>query len=84
MGMAEYTYDANGNLTTDINMGIVSISYNTLTLPVAINRTSSIRIEYLYDATGTKRQQKNYINIEGMVSVSKQNRRWINTRSLVF
>ena len=62
-GPAEYTYDANGNLTSDINKGIISISYNTLNLPVAINRTNSIRVVYLYDATGTKRQQKNYINI---------------------
>jgi len=67
-GPAEYTYDANGNLTADINKGIISISYNTLNLPVAINRTNSIRVVYLYDATGTKRQQKNYINIEGSVA----------------
>lgn len=64
----EMSYDANGNLTKDNNKGIVSISYNNLNLPVSINKTGSMRVEYLYDATGTKRQQKHYTNIEGSVS----------------
>jgi RHS repeat-associated protein len=64
----EMSYDANGNLTKDNNKGILSIAYNTLNIPVSINNTGSLRVEYLYDATGTKRQQKYYTNIEGSVS----------------
>ena len=33
----EYTYDANGNLTKDVNKGIRSITYNVLNLPSSIS-----------------------------------------------
>lgn len=32
----EYTYDANGNMTSDLNRGIVSITYNQLNLPQSV------------------------------------------------
>jgi RHS repeat-associated protein len=49
----EYTYDANGNMVTDANKGITSITYNHLNLPATIV-TSNGTISYVYDAVGTK------------------------------
>ena len=56
----DYTYDANGNMTSDENKGITSITYNHLNLPVKIvfDNDSNFRIEYLYDATGKKVAKK--------------------------
>ena len=47
-GTAEYTYDANGNLTKDVNKGILSITYNYLNLPVSITKSGGNRVEYSY------------------------------------
>ncbi len=64
----EYTYDKNGNLTADVNKGLTQIIYDHNNLPSSIEGTNNERIEYLYDAAGTKRQQKYFTNIEGNVS----------------
>lgn len=53
----KYTYDANGNLTSDVNKEILSITYNELNLLVTIIFTQNRRLEYLYDALGNKRRQ---------------------------
>ena len=50
----EYTYDANGNLTKDLNRNITSISYNTLNLPSVITFADGNTITYGYDAAGSK------------------------------
>ncbi len=50
----DYTYDANGNMISDLNKGISSIIYNHLNLPVKINFANGDKIEYLYDAAGKK------------------------------
>lgn len=51
----DYTYDQSGNMTSDLNKGILSITYNHLNLPVKITFGNGIdRIEYLYDGTGKK------------------------------
>lgn len=51
----EYLYDANGNMTKDLNKGITSITYNHLNLPTKIAFGSeSNMIAYLYDASGLK------------------------------
>ncbi|WP_418498962.1 RHS repeat-associated core domain-containing protein, partial [Flagellimonas sp.] len=51
----EYTYDANGNMTMDLNKGIQAdgITYNHMNLPTSIT-VNSDNIDYIYDATGTK------------------------------
>jgi RHS repeat-associated protein len=64
----EYAYDANGNMIRDNNKGILSISYNNLNLPASINKSGGLRVEYQYDAAGTKRKQIYFTNIEGTVS----------------
>ena len=57
----EYTYDVNGNMTSDANKGITSISYNHLNLPtnISINDNGNTgTISYIYDATGVKLEKK--------------------------
>ncbi|WP_010518689.1 DUF6443 domain-containing protein [Croceivirga radicis] len=49
----DYAYDANGNMTSDLNKGITSISYNHLNLPTSIDIDGGV-IDYVYDAAGTK------------------------------
>ncbi|WP_223270787.1 RHS repeat-associated core domain-containing protein [Subsaximicrobium wynnwilliamsii] len=57
----DYTYDANGNMLKDLNKGIGTstangILYNHLNLPtqVKFNNSNTQKIDYFYDATGTK------------------------------
>ncbi len=56
--MAEYTYDVNGNLTSDSGKNIVNITYNHLDLPVTVTIMDEGQqggyISYVYDATGVK------------------------------
>lgn len=49
----EYTYDDNGNMITDANKGITSITYNHLNLPLTVTLSGG-NITYIYDATGVK------------------------------
>ncbi|NER12848.1 RHS repeat-associated core domain-containing protein [Leptobacterium flavescens] len=49
----DYTYDLNGNMITDTNKGITSISYNHLNLPTDVVITDG-NIQYIYDAAGVK------------------------------
>ena len=50
----EYVYDANGNLTKDLNKGITNISYNCLNLPSVVTFSDGSTITYTYAADGTK------------------------------
>jgi RHS repeat-associated protein len=52
--ITDYNYDANGNLISDQNKGISSITYNHLNLPQTITVTGKGTITYTYDATGNK------------------------------
>jgi RHS repeat-associated protein len=52
----DYTYDVNGNLTTDSNKAITNISYNHLNLPTQVTFSSG-NIQYIYDATGVKQKK---------------------------
>ena len=58
----EYAYDANGNLTKDLNKGISNIQYNSLNLPSKVTFTDGSTIEYTYAADGTKLRTKHVIN----------------------
>lgn len=55
-GAVDYTYDDNGNLTTDANKNIQSIAYNYLNLPQTITTTKGI-VTFTYDAAGNKLQK---------------------------
>jgi RHS repeat-associated protein len=50
----DYSYDVNGNLSTDKNKDITGITYNYLNLPQVITVTGKGTIEYIYDANGNK------------------------------
>ena len=50
----EYAYDANGNLTKDLNKGITDIQYNFLNLPNKVTFSDGSTITYTYTADGTK------------------------------
>lgn len=54
----DYWYDANGNLTQDLNKGIQAngITYNHLNLPTQFTLNSGT-IDYIYDATGMKQKK---------------------------
>ncbi|PNA98680.1 type IV secretion protein Rhs, partial [Pseudomonas sp. FW306-2-11BA] len=54
---ATYSYDANGNLTSDGNKNISSIAYNFLNLPQTITSGKGT-ISYTYDAAGNKLQKQ--------------------------
>ncbi|MGN6420006.1 MAG: DUF6443 domain-containing protein [Pseudobacter sp.] len=50
----DYSYDGNGNVTSDLNRGISNIKYNYLNLPEELTVTGKGTIKYFYDAEGTK------------------------------
>lgn len=53
----DYTYDANGNMITDLNKGIsTAIAYNYLNLPEVVTKGGN-SIRYIYDAAGRKLSQ---------------------------
>ena len=56
----EYAYDANGNLTKDLNRGIESITYDRNNMPTEITFTSGARTCYTYDADGRKLRVSHY------------------------
>lgn len=53
----DYTYDANGNMTKDENKKITNVVYNHLNLPTEILFADGNKINYLYNAAGTKVQK---------------------------
>ena len=68
----DYAYDANGNMTQDINKDINSgdITYNHLNLPETIefDNSTSKTITYTYDAAGIKLQKK--VNNGGTITTT--------------
>jgi RHS repeat-associated protein len=53
----DYTYDANGSLTTDKNKNITEIVYNHLNLPTKITFGTTGNILFIYNALGQKVQK---------------------------
>ena len=58
----EYTYDANGNMTSDRNRGLHSIAYNVLNLPQAVRFADGHETRYTYDADGRKLRVEHLLN----------------------
>lgn len=57
----DYAYDANGNLTKDLNKQISKIAYNVINLPDSIIFTNGSYIRYTYNVDGEKLSQL-YVN----------------------
>ncbi|MBW0177581.1 DUF6443 domain-containing protein [Sediminibacterium sp.] len=57
-GTDDYSYDVNGNLITDKNKDISSITYNHLNLPYLVTVAGKGTIKYIYDATGNKLEKQ--------------------------
>lgn len=72
----DYTYDANGNMTGDINKEITSITYNHLNLPETVTKSSGDHITYTYDATGRKVSQDVYDTTNVLVKRSDYDGDW--------
>ena len=70
----DYTYDVNGNLTTDQNKKITNITYNHLNLPtsIIINDAGGENgtITYIYDATGIKLAKVLVDNSQGITKTT--------------
>jgi RHS repeat-associated protein len=56
----EYTYNANGQLTSDANSGISLIQYDMLGNPKKVTMASGDYIEYVYAPDGTKLKASHY------------------------
>ncbi|MEM6699871.1 MAG: hypothetical protein AAF599_15820, partial [Bacteroidota bacterium] len=54
----DYAYDNNGNMVSDKNKGINTITYNHLNLPTQITFDNGSSISYIYDATGVKLEKQ--------------------------
>ncbi len=61
-GSSEYTYTSDGSANKDENKGISSISYNFLGKPKVVTYSNNDKVEYTYDAAGTKLSVKTTIN----------------------
>jgi RHS repeat-associated protein len=66
-----YTYDANGNVTSDRHKGILSIKYNYLNLPEKITFDDEFNntLEFVYDATGVKHKKIQTYNEDGGTNI---------------
>lgn len=56
----DYLYDANGNMITDRNKNIETITYNHLNLPAIVTKTTGEHVNYIYNAAGVKLSQEVY------------------------
>ena len=70
-GAEEYTYDANGNMTSDRNKGISSITYNMLNLPQTLLFDDGHETCYTYAADGRKLRVEYRLNNFSIVEVEK-------------
>ncbi len=57
----DYTYDTNGNLIKDLNKNITNIEYNHLDLVERVTFSNGNKIEFDYDASGSKLQMRNIL-----------------------
>ena len=67
----EYTYDANGNMTSDRNKGISSITYNMLNLPQTVLFEDGHETCYTYAADGRKLRVEYRLNNFSIVEAEK-------------
>jgi RHS repeat-associated protein len=66
--VTDYDYDVNGNMISDANKDINSITYNYLNKPELISLTANRSIRYTYDAIGTKLRKE--VNNNGDIIIT--------------
>ncbi|HEY5750649.1 MAG TPA: RHS repeat-associated core domain-containing protein [Chryseolinea sp.] len=66
----DYSYDPNGNMVSDLNKDVQSITYNYLNLPTRVNKTTGEYVKYIYDATGRKLAQQVFDASNAMIKRS--------------
>ena len=54
LGVEEYDYDDNGNLTMDLNKGISEIEYEHNNSPKLVTFTDNRKIQWIYSANVAK------------------------------
>ena len=64
----DYTYDINGNLISDANKGITSISYNHFNFSTEVKFNNTKKINYTYTADGTKLRK--VVNDNGSITTT--------------
>ena len=62
-----YTYDANGNMLSDLNKDIDTIRYNVLNLPEHIHWKDGSTVDYQYTADGQKVKVDYFVNTVPLV-----------------
>ena len=70
-GAEEYTYDANGNMTSDRNKGISCITYNMLNLPQTVLFEDGHETCYTYAADGRKLRVEYRLNNFSIIEAEK-------------
>ena len=60
----EYTYDANGNMISDLNKELKSVSYTNLNLPKSLSFSSGKSNKYQYDALGNKLRMSHWVSTD--------------------
>ena len=55
---SDYTYDANGNVTSDVNKGVSRVDYDYRNLPTRVTFTNGDIIEYAYNHEGNRVYKK--------------------------
>ena len=65
---SDYVYDANGNMTQNLDKDIVAIRYNVLNLPDIIQFKNGNQVINMYNANGQKLRTKYYTAISSVVN----------------
>ncbi|MBK9151239.1 MAG: hypothetical protein IPM26_09640 [Saprospiraceae bacterium] len=74
-----FTYDACGNVTSDLHRSVSGITYNHLHLPTLIQRSNGSKLEMTYDADGNLLCRKTF----GVGSTLNETRDYIGGAELV-
>ena len=69
-GAYDYTYDGDGNLTTDKNKGLDTYVYNYLNLLQSVHMLGKGNIGYVYDANGAKLQKQTIDSTTGLATTT--------------
>jgi RHS repeat-associated protein len=72
LGADIYSYDINGNLTTDPYRGVITNVYNHLVLPTTVAKSASNRMVMTYDATGRLLTRKTYTTSSSIPSETRE------------